>query len=285
MVDVVIDRIYHRGEVVASIPEEDTVVGQDSPPVRRTGCLLRQLQVAVLLMTLFVVALVLFQSNGSEGGPFSPGRLPTLLSTAHPQGTGPAAEASRTPMPTITPGGEPIVPRRVGILAGHHGPEGDPGAVCPDGLREVDVNLEVALRVVAALQARGHHVDLLGEYDERLDGYQADAFLSIHSDACDIADATGFKVARAADSAIPSIEDDLVACLYSQYERVTGLPRHDASITPDMHGYHAFLQIAPLTPGAIIEIGFLSGDREMLVQRPGLASQGIVSGLVCFLER
>jgi len=260
-------------------------VGQDAPPGRRSGCLLRQIQAAFLLMTLFVVALVLFQSDGSEGGAVSPGTLLTRSATALPQGAGPAAQASRTPMPTITPGGEAIVPRHVGILAGHYGPQGDPGAVCPDGLREVNVNLEVALRVVAALQARGHHADLLGEYDERLDGYQADAFLSIHTDACDIAEATGFKVARAADSAIPSIEDDLVACLYSHYERVTGLPRHDASITPDMHGYHAFLQIAPLTPGAIIEIGFLSGDREMLVQRPGLASEGMVSGLVCFLEQ
>ena len=103
MVDAVIDRIYHRGQAVASVPKEDTVVGQDPPAEHRSGCLLRQIQVAVLLMTLVLVALVLFQSYGSEGGPFSPGRPPTRSATAHPQGTGPAAEVSRTPMPTMTP--------------------------------------------------------------------------------------------------------------------------------------------------------------------------------------
>jgi N-acetylmuramoyl-L-alanine amidase len=142
----------------------------------------------------------------------------------------------------------------------------------------------VAERVVTALRARGYKADLLEEYDNRLPGYLADALVSIHADSCDIAKASGFKVARVSDSAIPEAEDALVECLYAQYGRVTGLPRHDHSITPDMHGYHVFLEIDPQTPGAIIEIGFLGADRDTLENHPERAAEGIFAGLVCFLE-
>jgi len=152
-------------------------------------------------------------------------------------------------------------------------------------LREVDINLAVAERVVAALRDRGYEVDLLEEYDDRLSGYRADTFLSIHADACDIPEASGFKVARVSFSAIPDIEDVLVECLYQEYGRITGLPRHDYSITPDMHGYHAFLEVDPQTPAAIIEMGFMAADRDILVNRPDVLAEGIVAGLLCFLER
>jgi N-acetylmuramoyl-L-alanine amidase len=138
--------------------------------------------------------------------------------------------------------------------------------------------------VVAALRDQGYDVDLLEEFDERLEGYRADAFVSIHSDSCDIPEASGFKVARAWDSAIPDTEDKLVECLYQEYEQATGLARHESSITPAMHGYHAFRQIALETPGAIIELGFMLADRRALTRDPGRPAQGIVNGLLCFLE-
>lgn len=196
---------------------------------------------------------------------------------------------SPTPKPSFTPVMLPVAtitkPKHVGILAGHSGPQGDPGAVCPNGLHEVDINLAVAERVVSLLRKRGHEVDLLEEFDERLKGYRADAFLSIHSDSCDIAEATGFKVARVAQSAIPDVEDRLVECLYQEYEHITGLHRHDFSITPDMHEYHAFMEIAPDTPGAIIELGFMLSDQWILVNEPDRLAAGIVAGLLCFLEQ
>jgi len=52
-----------------------------------------------------------------------------------------------------------------------------------------------------------------------------------------------------------------------------------------MHEYHAFLQIAPETPGAIIELGFMAADRDILVKQPDRLAAGIVAGLRCFLER
>jgi N-acetylmuramoyl-L-alanine amidase len=257
----------------------------------RIGCLVRQVQLMLLLIVAVAMALAVFaaRQKGRLGSVLgvptaTSGRYPTLQMTATPT-------RSSAVGPTITPGGPTLSPtsepkrKRVGILAGHYGPENDPGAVCPDGVREVDINLAVAERVVAALRQRGYRVDLLEEYDDRLHGYQADALLSIHSDACDIPEASGFKVARVSFSAIPEVEDVLVECLYEEYGRITRLPRHDYSITPDMHGYHAFVEINPQTPGAIIEMGFMAADRYILVNRPDLLAHGIVAGLVCFLEQ
>ena len=48
--------------------------------------------------------------------------------------------------------------------------------------------------------------------------------------------------------------------------------------------YHAFSKIAATTPAAIIEAGFLSGDRVFLTQYAHVAAAGIVESLTCFLE-
>jgi len=96
--------------------------------------------------------------------------------------------------------------------------------------------------------------------------------------------ASGFKVARITDSAIPEAEDQLVDCLYREYEGVTGLPRHPNSITDNMTNYHAFREIDSYTPGAIIETGFLLEDQPYIVRRPRLVAHGIAAGVICFLE-
>jgi N-acetylmuramoyl-L-alanine amidase len=171
---------------------------------------------------------------------------------------------------------------RVGIVAGHKGY--DPGTVCDDGLTEADVNYVIALEVVDLLGRRGIQADLLDEYDTRLTDYQADALVSVHADSCNIPGATGFKVARVTNSAIPAAEDALVACLNQEYAIYTGLPQHPASITDNMTNYHAFNEIHPSTPGAIIETGFLLDDRYLLEQKPKIIARGIAAGILCFLE-
>jgi N-acetylmuramoyl-L-alanine amidase len=171
---------------------------------------------------------------------------------------------------------------RVGIVAGHSGY--DPGAVCTDGTTEADVNMTVAEEVAALLRRRGYQVDLLKELDERLTGYRASALVSIHADSCDVPGASGFKVARVTDSAIPEAEDRLVACLYREYQAETGLARHPSSITDNMTDYHAFREIDYYTPGAIIETGFLLDDYDLLVNRPKVVARGVAAGVVCFVE-
>ena len=208
--------------------------------------------------------------------------------TSSSQRATPAVPAGSLPSTPPTP--EELMPdaseasdsMRVGIVAGHAGY--DPGAVCPDGLTEAEVNLAIAQLVEEQLTRRGYQVDLLDEFDERLAGYQADVLVSIHADSCEVPGATGFKVARITNSFIPESEDRLVDCLYREYEAITGLPRHPDSITDSMTNYHAFREIAAYTPGAIIETGFLLEDRQLLARRPRRVAQGIAAGIVCFLE-
>jgi len=176
---------------------------------------------------------------------------------------------------------------RIGIVVGHW--KNDTGAVCPDGLREVDINLDIAQRVVATLQSLGYEVDLLEEFDPRLEGYWTYLLLSIHADSCDpfpnaTPPASGFKVARVEDSMVPEEEDRLVACLSQCYAARTGMYFHANSVTHDMTRYHTFYEIDGRTPAAIIETGFMRNDREMLTEHADLVAQGIVDGLICFLE-
>lgn len=174
---------------------------------------------------------------------------------------------------------QPLAGTRIGIVAGHHG--NDSGAVCPDdGLTEAEVNLKVAEMVADELAGQGMRVDVLEEFDRRLRGYRADALISIHADSC-TGDFSGFKVASPEGGSEAS--ERLARCLWERYEAETQLPRHPTTITVDMLRYHAFREISPTTPAAIIEIGFLSGDRAFLTGHADRAAAGIVSGVACFL--
>lgn len=173
-----------------------------------------------------------------------------------------------------------MIGRRVAIIAGHKGY--DSGAICPDGLTEQEVVERIAVLTADRLRRSGADTEVLAEYDERLQGLVADALVSIHADSC--IERSGFKVARSSVSLIPADEDRLVGCLSQAYQSATGLNSDRDSITPDMTGYHAFKRIAPQTPGVIIEIGFLGGDRGLLTQRPELPARGIADGVLCFLQ-
>jgi N-acetylmuramoyl-L-alanine amidase len=202
--------------------------------------------------------------------------------------------------PVVANRNTPIVLSRIGIISGHNRVKvsngattrdlsgvPDPGAVCeePVLVKEADITWEVANKVAAELREKDKlTVELLGEFDRRLPGYYARALVSIHVDSC-IKGATGFKVARLIYSAVPAEEDRFVSCLREQYTTATGLVEHRASITPDMQEYHALREIAPSTPGVIIELGFLHDDQELLVKRSDIAARGVVEGIRCFLGR
>jgi N-acetylmuramoyl-L-alanine amidase len=172
-------------------------------------------------------------------------------------------------------------PIRIGIIVGHEG--SDSGAVCADGLTEVQVNRNIAHRVAAHLQAAGINTDLLAEYDPHLNGYTASALISIHADSCEYINetATGFKISGSpyTDSSQLSI------CVEQAYKQATQLAYHPHSITPDMTNYHAFRKIAPGTQAIIIEVGFMNLDRAMLTEYAERPVAGLVNGVLCFLEQ
>lgn len=180
---------------------------------------------------------------------------------------------------------------RVGIIAGHSGlhPQSglvDPGAVCDDGLTELEVNEAIADLVVEQLEGAGLEVDRLEEFDQRLVGYRAGALVSIHADACYYIneDATGYKVSRSKASLVPDLAQRLATCIIDRYDQATGLAFHRGSITSDMTEYHTFNEIDAQTPAVIIETGFLYLDRDFLTQEPEVAARGIADGILCYLN-
>src|SRR5215467_4210517 len=189
------------------------------------------LGIALLLGTLFTA----FPSRGLANGDFY-NRLSLVLTPHSPEGV------PFTPQPQL----------RIGIVAGHSG--NDSGAVCYDGngnvtLTEAEVNLKIAALVQQQLMQKGFQVDLLKEFDTRLNGYKALAIVSIHNDSCEYIndEATGFKVAAALNTADVNRANRLTACMIDRYERDTNLTFHAGSITPDMREYHAFREIDPST--------------------------------------
>jgi N-acetylmuramoyl-L-alanine amidase len=230
---------------------------------------LSTLGVAILIATLFTAWTPnsLFAGNLEE-------QLRTLLT---PQ-AGPNSGFT-TPQPQL----------RIGIVAGHMG--NDSGAVCTDEngritLREADVNFEIATLVQKSLAARGYQVDLLNEFDTRLNGYRAVALVSIHNDSCEYINdqATGFKVTASLETRDVNRAQRLTACLADRYQQITGLTFHANSITEDMTKYHAFSEIDPNTITAIIETGFMNLDRQLLTEQPERIAEGVTQGILCFIN-
>jgi N-acetylmuramoyl-L-alanine amidase len=243
------------------------------PPRRRTRsfrAVQTVLGVAILMATLFTA----LPSRGLVGGNFYD-RLSVILTPR-------TNEAEQAPFAQQAP-----AQLRIGIVAGHSG--NDSGAVCLDGngnvtLTEADVNLKVAAMVQDQLIQQGYEVDLLREYDSRLNGYRALAIVSIHNDSCEYVndEATGFKVAAALNTNDLNRANRLTACLVDRYQNITSMNFHAGSITPDMREYHSFREIDPSTVAAIIETGFLNLDREILTKRTDLIAKGVTEGILCF---
>jgi len=189
--------------------------------------------------------------------------------------------------PPLTPQAGKI---KVGIVAGHGG--NDSGAVCRDTngdvtLTEADLNVKIASIVQQRLTAEGYQVDLLNEFDSRLNGYRAVALVSIHNDSCEYINdnATGFKVSSAVNTRDFNRASRLNQCLVDRYSAATGLRFHSGSITEDMRDYHAFSEIdSNVTVAAIIETGFMNLDYDLLVNNTDRVADGLVGGILCFLR-
>lgn len=210
-----------------------------------------------------------------------------LISSDVRQGLSVAIATSAVSMAQPTAMPTPNWLRRVGIVSGHRGPENDPGAVCPDGLTEAEVNFNVAQLVVRNLRGRGYTVDLLDEFDPRLDAYQSAALVSIHANTCQQWPGevvSGYLISAAAARVTTRGNDQvLVDCIARHYGAASGLQRREG-VTVDMTDYHTFREIHPLTPAAILELGFLLADRDILINQPDVLARGITDGIICFME-
>jgi len=196
--------------------------------------------------------------------------------------------------PGPTPVQTPQWLRRIGIISGHRGRgqnlDYDPGAVCYDEykrvvLTEESINYAVATRVVNNLEALNFTVDMLDEFDPRLVDYRADALVSIHANSCiDFGElVTGFIVSKS--DARPETGNDvfLRECIALNYEANIPLER-SFNETEDMINNHAWQKIHPLTPGVILEMGFMLADQEILTTQHDMLAHAITMGILCYIE-
>ncbi len=128
----------------------------------------------------------------------------------------------------------------------------------------------------------GASVLVLQEYDPLIDNLDADLLLSLHADSC--IDATGFKAAHYLLTQTPVQDQRLVECINREYGSATGLAIHANTVTHNMTEYHAFRKVGVDTPAAILEMGFLGGDGDLLHNRPNVVAQGVVNAIFCYLS-
>jgi hypothetical protein len=190
----------------------------------------------------------------------------------------------------------PTAPWRVGVQAGHWRigelPEElwrlrqNTGAR-RGTLSEAEVNLRIAELVVHDLQAAGIRAELLPATVPP--GYRADAFVAVHADDGGRGAERGWKVAppwRASDAS-RRLRDSIAGA----YASWTGMPEDRYGVTFNMRGYYAFSwyrflhAVAPSTPAAIIETGFISSreDRAVIAEDPERAARGITGGILAYL--
>lgn len=211
-----------------------------------------------------------------------------------------ALEESWLPEPLRDPYADwqrPAGPWRVGIQAGHwraqEAPEEQAGlrdntGAQAGGVTEWETNLKIAEEVKKTLELEGVVVDLLPTTIPP--EYWADAFVSIHADGSGDIDIQGYKVAAPRRDR-SGLAERLSTLIEGSYGSTTGLSL-SPTVSRNMRGYYAFNwrkydhAIHPMTPGAIIETGFLTSgkDRKIIVNNPKRSAQGIAQGILSFLK-
>jgi N-acetylmuramoyl-L-alanine amidase len=216
-----------------------------------------------------------------------------ILQTPGPTASAGASSTIRIPVPKNVPTG----PRRVAIQAGHWKSDEAPdelrrlipqtGAAW-EGITEVEIDLDIAQRVVVILNAKGIAVDILPTTIPV--GYVADAFVALHADSDGVGENSGFKMAHGARRG--PYEDALLNDIKDRFGAATGLDYDARHVSRNMSGYFAFSwsrfqhAVAAHTPAVILEMGYVSNDddRALMVDKPDLLATAIADGVLKFLN-
>ena len=255
------------------------------------------------LVALLVVATAGFILQSDVGEASVSPTIEASASVPAPSGAGPepaldlTPEISPVPPITLAPAPEPRAPRfKVALQAGHWKAQEAPdeleglrdnGGTSGGGRAEWEVNLDIAERTAALLEAAGYDVEVLpATVPQR---YQADLFIAIHADGNNDSSVHGYRVAAPRRDRTGRAQE-FANVLTGAYGEATGV-RSIGTVTRRMTGYYAFNSrrydhaIHPNTVGVIIETGFLTSptDQRILVDDPAKAAQGIFDGVVLYL--
>jgi hypothetical protein len=264
--------------------------------------LLRPRYAATGVVVALVVVLLANWGGGTGNGPTpSALRLPRVTATPRlaPTAPLPPPVPSPLPSPTASPVSTALPVPRVGLQVGHWHiaalPDSlarlrDQTGTAAAGRTELQLNLDVARRTAALLEAAGVQVDLLPATVP--DGYRADAFVAIHADGNFARAVRGYKVAPPWRAGVAWGDAALTAQIQAAYSTATGLPR-DPEVTDNMRGYYAIngwmgaeSRISAGTPSAVIETGFMTSaaDRAVLFAHPERVAAGVAGGILAFLQ-
>lgn len=168
---------------------------------------------------------------------------------------------------------------KIFINPGHGGE--DPGA-CGNGLREVDVALNIGRRVANYLRAVGYDVKLfqfdgLGEICDTANYWNADLFVSIHCNAFN-GYAHGTETFYFYDSSIGS---KLATCIHNQL--VKSLPLVDRGVK--QKGYQVLA--GTNCPAVLVETAFIDNpdDAKLLVDKEDDFARAIARGVTDFAAK
>lgn len=165
------------------------------------------------------------------------------------------------------------MPRKIVVVDPGHGGS-DPGAIAADGIRESDLNLQLARRFQAHAEAAyGFRVALLRELDvfmplaaraEAANLIEAACVLSFHCNAAESPVASGFEVFTSPGE---TPADALATYIFEELDLAlpyAGRPDFDDG-DPDKEARFYMLRHTR-APAALVEFGFVSnaGDLEML---------------------
>lgn len=192
----------------------------------------------------------------------------------------------------------PPSPIKIGLQAGHWKTAEMPdelarlrdsgGGTSRGSVTEWETVLRIAQETAKILEAEGYKVDILPATVP--EDYWADAFISIHADGNLNPYVAGYKIAASARDRT-GLADDLAASIENHYGTVTKFAV-DPNITRNMTRYYAFNSrrydhaIHPMTPGVLVETGFLTNyyESSVLINNPEIPAQGIADGIIEFIN-
>lgn len=146
---------------------------------------------------------------------------------------------------------------RIAINAGHH-TEYDPGAVGKNGLREADVNYDIATKLTTILATQKHEVlfimhNELADICAEANDFNADIFVSIHCNAAKnrLAEGTETYYCQGSEAG-ERLAEHIQACLIDRL----GLVNRGVKTA----GYYV-LKCTNM-PAVLVETAFISNERE-----------------------
>ncbi|MFA7468040.1 MAG: N-acetylmuramoyl-L-alanine amidase [Desulfotomaculaceae bacterium] len=176
--------------------------------------------------------------------------------------------------------------RVIALDAGHGG--SDPGATGPTGLKEKEVNLDIALRLQKILTEHGAKVVMTRTSDSFVDLYErtaiaernrAEVFLSIHSNANPSHDKNGTSTYYRRDTGelapgVSQADNRRLASLV-QSELLRTLGRRSLGV---LQSNFVVLRTSPV-PAALVEVAFLSNYEEEQMLRQDAVRQKVAESL------